>query len=69
MHKVPALTKYGGAFTKEHRLVVHHIDGDRSNNALDNLTVLCHNHHSDRHAKKINDKTVFDCHYINEDYI
>lgn len=55
--------------TKEHRLVVHHIDGDRHNNTLDNLIVLCHNHHSDRHAKKINDKTVFDCHYINEDYI
>lgn len=60
MHKVPALTKYGGCMYQE---------GDRSNNALDNLTVLCHNHHSDRHAKKINDKTVFDCHYINEDYI
>lgn len=31
-------------------VVVHHIDGDRSNNSIDNLVPLCSNHHDDVHA-------------------
>src|ERR1035437_3700472 len=30
-------------------LIVHHKDGDRTNNAMDNLIVLCHNHHAMKH--------------------
>ena len=32
---------------------VHHIDGNRLNNALENLTVLCPNHHRVVHKNKI----------------
>lgn len=30
-------------------VVVHHIDGDRDNNDLDNLVPMCTEHHSDTH--------------------
>jgi hypothetical protein len=32
-------------------LVVHHIDRDRKNSSLDNLEIVCRNHHSLRHMK------------------
>jgi hypothetical protein len=32
-------------------LVVHHKDGDRSNNKVENLEVLCQNHHAIRHMQ------------------
>lgn len=34
-------------------LTVHHRDGDRKNNKLTNLAVLCWNHHVLRHLKKV----------------
>lgn len=37
--------------SEEYLLVVHHKDGDRKNNKLDNLVVLCHNHHAEQHKK------------------
>lgn len=36
--------------SKIHRLVIHHIDGDRRNNSTDNLECVCHNCHADRHV-------------------
>jgi hypothetical protein len=33
-------------------LTIHHIDGDRSNNAYDNQIVLCHNCHTRYHQNK-----------------
>ena len=44
--------------TINHRLVVHHIDSDRRNNDINNLLVLCHNHHSDRHTSIVDDRVV-----------
>lgn len=32
-------------------LVIHHIDGDRTNNVPENLEVLCPQHHALRHLK------------------
>lgn len=32
-------------------LTIHHVDGNRKNNSLDNLEVLCRNHHNMRHMK------------------
>lgn len=34
------------------RLHVHHIDGDRTNNAIDNLMVLCRKHHLPIHGRR-----------------
>ena len=34
-------------------LEVHHIDGNRDNNILDNLIILCANHHSKVHRGSI----------------
>ena len=33
-------------------LTIHHIDGDKENNAYDNQIVLCHNCHQRHHQKK-----------------
>jgi YHS domain-containing protein len=41
-------------------LVVHHKDKDRSNNAIDNLEVLCQNCHVTRHLKLLDGKIVVD---------
>lgn len=41
-------------------LVVHHIDGDRTNNNIDNLTILCHNHHARRHLKLKDGEWILD---------
>lgn len=38
--------------SKDYVLVVHHIDGNRKNNHLYNLEIVCHNHHTLRHLKK-----------------
>lgn len=50
-------------------LVVHHIDGDRSNNVLDNLIPVCKSCHQNIHMKKnppgvigdLQDKLPDDC--------
>lgn len=39
----------------EHHLVIHHIDGDRNNNCIENLEIVCWNCHSDRHLKQRED--------------
>jgi len=40
-------------------LVVHHIDGDKNNNNIANLEILCHNHHAIRHLLLTNDGWVY----------
>lgn len=35
-------------------LVVHHIDGDRENNSIENLKVLCYNCHARHHLVEVN---------------
>ena len=40
-------------------LVIHHIDGDRSNNAQGNIEVVCRNCHAKRHLALKNDEWVF----------
>ncbi len=45
--------------TEDYRiLAVHHIDEDRNNNALDNLTWLCHNCHYLIHHDKVEMKRL-----------
>jgi hypothetical protein len=34
------------------RVQIHHIDGNRSHNAFDNLAVTCFNHHSEAHSRE-----------------
>jgi ribosomal protein S27E len=46
--------------TDGYLLAVHHIDGDRENNIIDNLEVLCHNHHAERHKKFSDGEWVLD---------
>lgn len=40
-------------FDDENALEVHHIDEDRNNNDIDNLMILCANHHSLVHRGKL----------------
>lgn len=42
----------------DHLLTIHHIDGDRSNNAYDNQIVLCHNCHEPYHQKSRQKGTI-----------
>lgn len=44
----------------EFLLQVHHKDGNRENNDLSNLEVVCHNCHTIRHLKLIDGKWKFD---------
>ena len=48
----------------EFLLEVHHVDGDRTNNELNNLEVVCANHHKARHLKKRGDGWVWNSKYI-----
>lgn len=41
-------------------LIVHHINGDRTNNSLDNLEILCRNCHTKRHLKLEKGHLVYD---------
>lgn len=56
-------TKLGRKLSKEE--VVHHIDGNKTNNSLDNLQLMTRSEHSSHHAKenyksrKINNKGQF----------
>ena len=57
-----ALPYYGNfcAICKYDKIVnVHHIDGDRSNNKINNLIVLCPNHHAEVHKGFIEDISFF----------
>lgn len=45
-------------------LVVHHIDGCRENNNLENLEFLCHTHHALRHMKIKKGKWVYDTRFL-----
>ena len=49
--------------SEDYLLVVHHKDGNRDNNALDNLEVLCHNHHAFRHRFWNGKKWILDTKY------
>ena len=40
-------------YDDENALEVHHIDEDRSNNNIDNLIILCANHHSIVHRRPL----------------
>lgn len=46
------------------QLQVHHIDGDRQNNVLSNLEVVCANCHCNRHSKIIDGKRILLTSYI-----
>jgi len=48
----------------EWKLTVHHIDGDRSNNVLDNLEVVCASCHCNRHSKLVSGRRVLDFKYL-----
>lgn len=37
---------------KDHDLQIHHSDGDRSNDAIENLIILCYTCHKERHKKR-----------------
>lgn len=50
--------------TESYLLVVHHKDGNRDNNQLGNLEILCHNHHADKHKKLVNGDWVLDTKYL-----
>ena len=55
MYRKHALRRHGAkcaecGFAVAHILVVHHKDGDRNNNNIENLEVLCPNHHALRHC-------------------
>lgn len=45
---------------KIYKLVVHHKDGNRENNEMSNLEVVCCNCHTVRHLKQVNGVWVFD---------
>jgi len=64
-YRKKAFDKYGNKcndceITDDYLLVVHHIDKDRSNNIIENLEILCHNHHADRHKKFSDGKWILD---------
>jgi len=47
---------------KENRLyylVIHHVDGDRSNNDVINLEIVCAKCHTKRHLKNVDGKWIF----------
>jgi hypothetical protein len=45
-------------------LSLHHKDGDRSNNKIENIECVCHNHHSKRHLRFLNNEWVYNSKYI-----
>lgn len=58
-----AFEKYGHKcnlcdITEDYLLVVHHIDSNRNNNNIENLEVLCHNHHAFRHRQWDGEKWI-----------
>jgi hypothetical protein len=67
------IVKGGGKkYIREHRLImekeigrrlksnecVHHVDGDRKNNSIDNLVLMTHSEHSKMHRKKYWNRTL-----------
>jgi hypothetical protein len=49
---------------KKFLLQVHHIDGNREHNTLDNLEVVCSNCHIKRHLKFIDNAWIYDTKFI-----
>lgn len=45
--------------TRKYMLVVHHKDGNRNNNLLDNLEILCHNCHTTKHLIYIDGELIY----------
>lgn len=67
-YRIKALRIYGHKcnlcdITENYMLVVHHKDGNRDNNNITNLEVLCHNHHAQRHKHWNGKKWVLDTKY------
>ena len=50
--------------TKMYLLTAHHIDGNRNNNLLNNLEIVCHNCHAKRHMKYEKDVWRWDLHSL-----
>jgi 5-methylcytosine-specific restriction endonuclease McrA len=46
--------------SEKYLLVVHHIDGDSSNNDKSNLEIVCSNCHIKRHLKKTENGWIYD---------
>jgi 5-methylcytosine-specific restriction endonuclease McrA len=59
-------TCIGCSEINKYLLCVHHIDGNRNNNALSNLEIVCGNCHIKRHLKLINGEWVYDCDYLTD---
>jgi hypothetical protein len=49
---------------RKYLLVVHHIDGDRSNGGINNLEIVCHNCHTKRHLEQIKGEWRYNCHIL-----
>jgi len=57
-YRKSAIVAYGQrcnvcGISETYLLVVHHKDGNRKNGNIDNLEVLCHNHHAEKHKKQL----------------
>lgn len=46
------------------KLMVHHIDGNRENNVIENLEVVCANCHCNRHSKEVDGRRIFCTSYL-----
>ena len=44
---------------RPYRVVIHHVDGDRTNNVLSNLEVVCFSHHGIRHLSLCKGEWVY----------
>lgn len=51
-HRVLLASEYRCCICREKKVVLHHINGDPSDNEDSNLAVLCHPHHDDAHTKR-----------------
>lgn len=50
-------------------LMVHHIDGDRSNPSINNLSTLCYNCHVLQHLRKVDERLVVDFRIITNESV
>jgi len=61
-HKNPKCTQCKES--RKYLLVVHHKDGNRENNKLNNLEIVCGNCHIKRHLKFLNNKWIYSTKFL-----